>query len=160
DQPERTRKGLCDRLPLGIDFEEIHHPACSPGSRVLVFHVPERPLGTPIKFEGVYWMRKEDSLVPMSEDRLRDIFAESGHDFSAAICPGVQLAALDMAAIEDFRRRWVEKARKAENVSLAEKLAAMSSRDLLADAEAVIDGKATYAALILFGTPKALGRHL
>jgi ATP-dependent DNA helicase RecG len=44
DQPERTRKGLCERIPLAIDFEEIHHPDCSPGSRVLVFHVPARPL--------------------------------------------------------------------------------------------------------------------
>src|SRR6202043_1644229 len=40
DQPERTRKGLCERLPLGIDFDEIHHSDCSPGSRVLVFRVP------------------------------------------------------------------------------------------------------------------------
>jgi ATP-dependent DNA helicase RecG len=52
-QPERTRKGLCDRLPLGIDFEEIAHPNCPPGSRVLAFRVPCRPIGTPIKFDGV-----------------------------------------------------------------------------------------------------------
>ena len=37
DQPERTRKGLCERIPLAIDFEEIHHPDCASGSRVLVF---------------------------------------------------------------------------------------------------------------------------
>src|ERR1700733_12695746 len=59
-QPERTRKGLCDRIPLAIDFEELQHPDCSPGSRVLVFSVPPRPVGIPIKYDGRYWMRKED----------------------------------------------------------------------------------------------------
>ena len=78
EQPERTRKGVCEKIPLAIDFEEIHHPDCIAGSRVLVFNVPSRPLGTPIKYDGRYWMRQEDSLVEMSEERLRAIFAESG----------------------------------------------------------------------------------
>jgi ATP-dependent DNA helicase RecG len=105
-------------------------------------------------------MRKEDSLIPMSEDRLREIFAESGHDFSADVCPGAKFEDLDPAAIEDFRRRWADKVRNAANVALADKLAAMSRRELLADAEAIVEGEVTYAALVLFGTRKALGRHL
>jgi ATP-dependent DNA helicase RecG len=36
----------------------------------------------------------------------------------------------------------------------------MSTADLLTDAELLIDGGVTYAALILFGTHRALGRHL
>ena len=48
EQPERTRKGLCERLPLAIDFEEIQHP----DGRVLVFHVPGRPIGMPVKYGG------------------------------------------------------------------------------------------------------------
>src|SRR5438876_5183234 len=38
DQPERTRRGLLDRIPLRIDFDEVQHPQ----GRVLVFHVPSR----------------------------------------------------------------------------------------------------------------------
>ena len=56
NQPERTRKGLCERIPLAIDFEEIDHPDCAAGSRVLAFFVPPRPVGIPIKYEGRYWM--------------------------------------------------------------------------------------------------------
>jgi ATP-dependent DNA helicase RecG len=156
DQPERTRKGLCEKIPLAIDFEEIAHP----DGRVLVFHVPSRPMGTPIKYDGRYWMRKEDSLVEMSEDRLREIFAESGQDFSADICPGLTLDQLDPPAIEDFRRRWIAKARRAEDRPLAERLTTLSQPELLTDAEALVDGKLNYAALILFGTSRALGRHL
>ncbi len=160
DQPERTRQGLCERLPLAIDFEEIHHPDCRSGSRVLVFRVPARPVGIPIKYAGRYWMRNGDSLVEMSEDRLRAIFAESGHDFSADVCPGLRIADLDPKAVEDFRRRWVEKSRKAENPGLADRLAAMPPAELLADADAVVEEQVTYAGLVLFGTASATNRHL
>lgn len=160
DQPERTRKTLCERVPLAIDFEEIQHPDCKPGSRVLVFQIPPRPVGTPIKYDGRYWMRKEDSLVEMSEERLREVFAESGHDFSADECPGLALGDLDSNAIEGFRQRWIAKASKAEDSPLAERLATVSREQLLMDAETLEDGKLNYAALILFGTPQALRRHL
>lgn len=160
DQPERTRKGLCERIPLAIDFEEIHHPDCGPNSRVLVFHVPARPVGTPIKYDGRYWMRKEDTLTEMSEDKLRQVFAESGHDFSADICEGLTLDQLDRSAIEDFRRRWIAKANRAEDKQLADRLASLSHEELLTDAEAMVGGKLTYAALILFGTAQAVSRHL
>jgi ATP-dependent DNA helicase RecG len=159
-QPEQTRKTLCQKIPLGIDFEIIPHPDCPPGSRVLVFRVPPRPLGIPIKHDGRYWMRKEDSLVEMSEIRLQEIFAESGHDFSADECAGLALSDLDASAIEDFRRRWITKARKAEDLPLAERLSALDGEQLLIDAEALIAGKLTYAALILFGKAQAVTRHL
>lgn len=159
-QPEQTRKTICQRIPLAINFEEIEHPDCATGSRVLVFHVPPRPVGIPIKYDGRYWMRKEDSLVEMSEERLREIFAESGHDFSADECVGLTLGDLDRAAIEDFRKRWIAKARKAEDASLAERLAALSVEQLLVDAEVLVDSKLNHAALILFGTAQAVTRHL
>jgi len=125
-----------------------------------VFHVPERPLGVPIKYDGRYWMRKEDSLVEMSEDRLRVIFAESGHDFSSDVCPGASLSDLDQATIEVFRKRWTAKAVKAEDTPLAERLRALSPEQLLTDAEAIVEGRLTYAALILFGTRTSLGNYL
>jgi len=156
EQPERTRKGLCERLPLAIDFEEIQHP----DGRVLVFHVPGRPIGMPVKYAGIYWSRKEDSLVPLAEERLREIFAESGRDFSAEVCPGLKFLELDLAAVEDFRRRWIDKARRADDSALADRLAAQSAEELLQDSEAAVEGGLTYAALILFGTPKSVGRHL
>jgi ATP-dependent DNA helicase RecG len=159
-QPERTRQGLRERMPLPFDFEEIHHPDCSPGSRVLVFQIPPRPIGVPIKFDGRYWMRDGDQLGEMSEERLRGIFAESGRDFSAGLCPGLTTAQLDPEAVEGFRSRWIAKARKADDLVLAERLKSLSHEELLADAEALIDGGLNYAALILFGTRQALGRHL
>jgi ATP-dependent DNA helicase RecG len=156
DQPERTRRGLCQRLPLRIDFDEITHP----DGRVLVFHVPARPIGVPVQDQGVYWMRHADSLVGMTEDRLREIFAESDHDFSADLCKGATFADLDPGAVEDFRRRWIARAASVGNPTMAQHLATLSLEQLLLDAGVVQSGGITYAALILFGTHRALGRHL
>lgn len=160
EQPERTRKGLCERIPLAIDFEEIHHPKCAADSRVLVFTVPARPIGIPMKYDGRYWMRQEDSLVEMSEDRLREIFAESGHDFSADVCPGLTLDDLNPDAIENFRTRWIAKVTKAEDQASAARIESLSMEQLLIDVGAMVEDGLTYAALILFATGAALTRHL
>lgn len=148
-QPERTRSGLIEKLHLNITFDDIEHPK----GRVLIFHIPPHPVGTPILADGRYLQRTGDSLVPMTEDQVRAIFSESGHDFSADICDGLTTGELDVPAIEDFRKRWIA---KSKNKSLE----TLSREQLLSDAEAMLDGQYTYASLILFGTRKAVGKHL
>ena len=44
DQPERTRKGLIDKLKVMVDFQVYSYQ----GKRVLVFDVASRPLGLPV----------------------------------------------------------------------------------------------------------------
>lgn len=148
-QPERTRAGLIEKLWLRVDADVLRPSE----GRVLVFTVPPRPVGVPIQTDGIYWTRRGDSLVPMTEEQLREIFNEVGHDFSADFCQGATLDDLDQVAIEDFRKRWIE---KSSNMSLSR----LDWKQLLHDAEAVVDGNVTYAALVLFGTRQALGRHL
>ena len=149
NQPERTRAGLNQRLHLGITFEEVHHP----NGRVLVFHIPSRPVGIAIQWEGRYLIRDGDSLVGMPGGRLRDIIAESGHDFSADVCDGLSLDDLDAAAIEEFRRRWIDK-------SGNNGLRGLHIEQLLSDIEATVEGRPTYAALVLFGSHTSIGRYL
>ncbi len=148
-QLEDTRRTLMEKIPLRIEVLEI----MDPDGRVLVFDVPSRPVGVPIKCQGIYWSREADSLVPFSEDKLRNILAESGHDFSADICREAKIEHLDTQAIEDFRRRWIEKSKN-------NGLAALSQEQLLRDAEVICDEGVTFAALILFGTRAALGKFL
>src|SRR5258708_27714644 len=50
---QRTQAGLLDRLHVRVDAEEITHP----DGRVVVFHVPSRPVGVPVQYKGAYWMR-------------------------------------------------------------------------------------------------------
>ena len=148
-QPERTRKGLMERLHLRVDFELLEES----GKRVLVFCIPARPVGTAIQDRGISWARKGDSLEPMSQRDLRLVFDEVAHDFSADICEGAEWDDLNLAAIENFRSRWMAKSKNGA-------LSTLAPKQLLTDCEAIVRGGITYAALILFGKREALGRLL
>lgn len=148
-EPGRTEAGLHQRLGHRIPVEEFFHG----GKRVLIVHVPARLPGTAWQHKGRFLKRAGDELTVLSGDELRTIFAETGPDFSAEICPAATLADLDPAAVADFRTRW---ARTAANP----RIATWDDRQTLTDGELLIEGRLTYAALILFGTRAALGRHL
>jgi ATP-dependent DNA helicase RecG len=72
-----TANQLFVKVGFRVDAEEIAHP----DGRVVVFHIPSRPRGTAYHLDGKYLMRMGESLVAMSEDRLRAIFAEGGPDW-------------------------------------------------------------------------------
>ena len=150
DQPERTRKGLIDKLKVMVDFQLLFD---HDGNRVLAFDVSSRPLGLPVQVDGVAWWYEGDSLIPMPEDIRRSIYDEIGFDFSGSVCSSAIYSDLDENAIEDFRDRWIEK-------SGNKRLSSLSPKQLLHDCEAITDNGITYAALILFGKKESLGRLL
>ena len=150
EQPERTRKGLIDKLKVMVDFQILYEPE---GKRVLVFNVAGRPMGLPVQVDGVAWWYEGDSLIPMPEEIRRRIYEETGIDFSGSICPGARITDLDSSAIEAFREKWAEK-------SGNKRLSSLSAEQLLRDCEAITDEGITYAALILFGKREALGKLL
>jgi ATP-dependent DNA helicase RecG len=145
----RTKAGIMDRIRLRIDADEVLHP----DGRVTVFHVPSRPVGMPIQYKGAYWMRSDENLVPMTPDLLQRIFAETGQDYSAEICPAVTVDDLDPRAIHEFRKRWSIQSKN-------DALLLLPVDQLLADAELVQTNGVTYAALVLLGKPASLGRVL
>jgi ATP-dependent DNA helicase RecG len=146
---ERTKAGLTERLRIRVDVDEIAHP----NGRVLVFHVPSRPIGMPIQFEGAYWMRSGEDLVGMTPDQLKRILDEAIPDFSAEVLPEATLEDLDPTAIQEFRQRWH---RKSQNGSLL----TLSDDQLLRDAELITPSGITRAALILLGTRQGLRRFM
>lgn len=68
---------LFQTLGFRVDIEDVTHP----DGRVLVLHIPSRPRGSAYHYGGRYLMRAGESLVPMSEDQLRRIFAEGQPDW-------------------------------------------------------------------------------
>lgn len=84
---------------------------------------------------------------------LQRIFAEAGPDFSAEICPNATLTDLDPEAVAVMRRMWLD---KSKNPAIEH----LTIEQLLGDAELIVDGRLTYAALILLGTRGALGKYL
>lgn len=151
NQPERTRMGLIDKLKVMVDFQLFNDN--DPNTRVLVFEVASRPVGLPVQVDGVAWWYEGDSLVPMPEAIRRHIYEEIGSDFSSKICPSAAVTDLDRDAVEAFRAKWIEK-------SGNRRLSSVPYEQLLHDCEAITDEGVTYAALILFGTKEALGKHL
>lgn len=145
----RTKSGLIERLRLRIEIDTIDYQDC----RILVFNVPSRPIGMPVHYKGAYLMRGGQDLIPMTPDMLKSIFAESQPDFSAEICPQASLSDLHLEAIEIFRKMW---RRRSGNSALDHP----THSQLLSDAELIVDGGVTFAALILLGTREALGKHL
>jgi len=146
---ERTKAGLVERLRLRIDADVIVHP----DGRVVIFDVPTRPVGFPIQYKGAYWMRGGEDLVPMTQDMLQRVFAETQPDFSAEVCRTATIADLAPQAVDKFRSKWVERSRRSD-------LRDVSVERLLEDAELTVDGAVTFAALILLGSRRALARHL
>lgn len=141
----RCKLSLTQKLRLRIEICEMEYPQ----GRVLIFQVPPRPIGDAIEYEGTYWMRAGESLVPMTKDMLKRIFAEVNPDFSGQICKEATIDDLDPEAIEKFRALWM---RKSGNTSLSH----LSVSQLLLDAELIYKEGVTYAALILLSKNHAL----
>jgi ATP-dependent DNA helicase RecG len=149
NQPERTRKGLIDKLHVMVDFQILEQE----GKRVLVFNIASRPVGLPVQVDGIAWWYEADSLMPMPEDVRRSIYAENGFDFSGEICRNATIADLDEKAISAFRKTW-------GMYSGNKRIATLSAEQLLRDCDAITDAGVTYAALILFGTRQAVRKYL
>lgn len=146
--PNKTKQFVHEKLRVKADLEEVQHR----DGRVVIVHVPGRPVGTPLHHDGRYLMRSGESLVPMSPDMLKRIAAEEHVDFSAEFSSAT-VDDLDAEAIERFRRTW---ARKSGNASLLDR----STAHLLEDAGLIRSGRVTFAALVLLGNSRAIRAHL
>ncbi|GAA5481220.1 ATP-binding protein [Haloferula sargassicola] len=149
DEPGRTEAGLHQRLHHRIPVEEL----TSEGHRVLLFHVPSRLPGCAWQYRGRFLKRAGDALTPLSDHELRDIFAETGPDFTAEWIPGATTADLDPSAIDEFRERVI---RKSVNV----RLRTHTAGQILNDSTLIDGNRINYAALILLGRAESIARYL
>ena len=76
DLQDLQRK-LLSKLHIRIDVEEVSYET----RRLLVFHVPGRPLNGALSVDGCYWMRCGEDLVAMTDERLRAIHLEGTSDW-------------------------------------------------------------------------------
>lgn len=140
---------LLQKLSLKIDVEELLHPE----GRILIFHVPPRPIGTPIKSNGKYLMRAGESLVEMDEENLKKIFREIQSDFSTQIVSNFTINDLDEEAVLILKRKWAEKAQRRDYLQF--------STEKTLTALGLLTGKGlNYACLILLGRKEKLDELL
>jgi ATP-dependent DNA helicase RecG len=71
DNPIGMQEKIFDKLNFRVDIEAVDHP----DGRVVVVSIPSCPTGSPYHLEGSYLMRVGQALMPMSPERLRELFS-------------------------------------------------------------------------------------
>lgn len=138
-------------IGVTVVVEEVQHPH----GRVVIFDIPPHPVGQRVRSNGnyVYPIRRGESLGEMDDAKTREILNEIQPDFSSSIVEQLTLSDLDQGAIENFRRRRIEKTGKPglRNVPLEQ---------ILRDAELMRGKKLTIACLLLLGKPDKITEFL
>lgn len=137
------------RLGIRVRMEELYEN----GLRVLTAHIPPRPVGKMMKFEGVPLMRVGESLRNMSDEEMFAILSEQEPDFSAKICEGISIADLDEAAIKKMKESY---ARKQKNLGFLQ----LSTEQVLTDLKLLENGKLNNAALVLLAKKEVIHAKL
>jgi len=122
-------------------------------NRVLVIHIPSRPIGKTLKFEDVPLMRVGEDLLPMSDEQLFKILQEQEPDFSAKTCKGLTIDELNKGAILKLKEAYSKKQDNPQFLTLSDKQA-------LFDLGLINNSRVTYAALILVGKKEAIKKFL
>jgi len=73
----QLKSKILEKLQIRVEIFELQDGE----KRVLVLSIPPRTRGTALHYDGAYFMRSGEELVPMSPDQLRRIFAEDKPDF-------------------------------------------------------------------------------
>ncbi len=81
---------------LRIELETVRHP----DGRVLIFHVPSRPVAVALNYEGTYLMRAGESLVAMTFDQLSRIAQEGSPELISRVALG-DLSADEVVSLLD-----------------------------------------------------------
>lgn len=137
---------IADKTTNRITFIEIYE-LNFPEGRVLMFKIPPAPNGFPIAWEGHYYGRDNEELVPLNMEEFERIRKQATlSDWSAVICEGATLDDLEPAAIAEARTNYKNK--------FSELAAAVDTWDditFLNKTKIIIKGKITRTAIILLG---------
>ncbi|MFC0343829.1 ATP-binding protein [Epilithonimonas hispanica] len=142
--------GVYEKLEIRVRLEELFDEN---GLRVLVSHIPSRPIGKMLKFEGVPLMRVGDSLRNMSDEEMFAILSEQEPDFSAKIVKDFSLEDIDDEAFSVLKDSYTIKQR---NPLFAQ----LSKTQILSDLKLNTEAGFNYACLILLAKKEALNTHL
>lgn len=77
NDPAGMQKRILDTINFDVRIEELKHP----DGRVVICHIPKRPLGMPLHHDGKYLTRSGEELRSMNPERLREIFDEGKPDW-------------------------------------------------------------------------------
>jgi len=137
---------IANKTTNRITFIEIHELNFKEG-RVIMFQIPAAPKGIPITFDGHYYGRDGEELVPLNLEEIERIRAQATtEDWSAAIIPEASIDDLDEKALTiarlNFKSKFPEKVQEVDT---------WNDITFLNKAKITIKGKITRTAIILLG---------
>lgn len=137
---------IANKTTNRITFIEIHELFTSEG-RVIMFQIPAAPKGFPIAFDGHYYGRDSEELVPLNLEEIERIrFQATSEDWSAAVVSEATIEDLDQEAINVARANYKSKfSEKATEVDTWDNITFLNK------AKITIKGKITRTAIILLG---------
>lgn len=143
---DSLKSEIANKTTNRISFMEIYELFESEG-RVVMFQIPAAPRGIPIAFEGHYYGRDNEELVPLNIEEFERIRAQAiTEDWSVAILPNASINDLDPQAIlvarTNFKNKFPDKAKEVDQ---------WDDLTFLNKSKILVKGQITRTAIILLG---------
>jgi ATP-dependent DNA helicase RecG len=147
---DNLKKEIADKISNRITFQEIYELK-TPEGRVVLFQIPPAPKGLPISFDGHFYGRDGESLVPLNLEEIERIRNQDRLcDWTAQIIPEATIEDLDEIALIKARLEFIKR-----NPKYTGDIDSWDNRKFLDKAKLTIKGKITRTALILLGKDDA-----
>ena len=141
---------IANKTVNNTTFIDIHEYIFEAG-RVLLFEIPPAPKGIPIPFDGHYYGREGENLIPLGLEKLERIRKQVlVEDWSAETCPKASLDDIDEKAIEKAKENY-----KIKNPRIAKDIDSWTTEAFLVKNRLLVDGNISRAAILLLGKPEA-----
>ena len=146
DNFNNVKKQISDNTTDNITFIEIYTIMVN-DNRIIMFQVPAAT-ANPINWKGFSYGRNGESLCPLTHNKIEQIKATANYDWSRQIIEKATVDNLDSEAIKIAREKFKI---KNKGKAIAKEIDELSDIEFLNKARITIEGKITYAAMLLLG---------
>ena len=141
-----VKKQISDNTTDNVTFIEIYNLDIE-DNRVIMFQVPAAS-GTTMNWKGFPYGRNGESICSLTPNKIEQIKATANYDWSRQIIETATIDNLDDEAIKIAR---IQFKTKNKGKPVADEIDNLSDIDFLNKAKVTLDGKITFAAMLLLG---------
>ena len=145
---QSLKKEIMERTNQKNTFQEIYQLDID-GERVILFQIPPAIPGIPTTWNDMAYGRANESLVPLSMQKLDLIRQQIGFDWSKVVVQEASMADLDPEAIRRARELFIQ--HEVQRGKDREYFEQLTDEQLLNKAGILLGGKVTRTALLLLG---------
>jgi len=148
---DSLKSEVAQKTTTNISFLEIHEIE-KEGKRIVLFEIPPAPQGIPIAWDGHFYARDGEVLVPLGINKIERIRNQKKQkDWSMEICYEASINDLDLKAIKKAKQGFTTKHPRISKKEVQQ----WNTITFLNKASLTINGQITNAAVILLGKPES-----